>query len=299
MPSWREVAREIEGTKVEQAIDQVRTSYLHKLHEREGKNVIAYYSGWLFRPKGPPVMAVNDGDKNALMSVVQGLDRSKGLDLILHTPGGDVAATESLVDYLRQMFGTNMRAIVPQISMSAGTMMACACQSILMGKQSNLGPIDPQINGIPAAGVVAEFKRAIKEVKRDPQSTPIWQAIVGKYPATYLQGCERAVKWAREVTMDWLRTGMFADDPDPAARAEDVTLQLIDDETQLNHARHIHIEKLKEIGLRIEQLEDDDELQDLVLTIHHCYMHTFNSTNAVKMIENHKGVRVVHHQASN
>ncbi|MHB1126932.1 MAG: hypothetical protein ACYC2T_08230 [Bacillota bacterium] len=48
------------------------------------------------------------------------MDRSKGLDLILHTPGGEIAATESLVDYLRSMFGSDIRAIVPQIAMSCG-----------------------------------------------------------------------------------------------------------------------------------------------------------------------------------
>jgi ClpP class serine protease len=75
------------------------------------------------------------------------MDRSKGLDLILHTPGGDMAATESLVDYLRQMFGKDIRAIVPQIAMSGGTMIALAWKEILMGKHSNLGPIDPQFSG--------------------------------------------------------------------------------------------------------------------------------------------------------
>lgn len=39
------------------------------------------------------------------MSVVRGLDKSKGLDLFLHTPGGDVGATESLIDYLFDSFG--------------------------------------------------------------------------------------------------------------------------------------------------------------------------------------------------
>ena len=32
------------------------------------------------------------------------LDVEKGLDLILHTPGGDVAATESIIDYLNNIF---------------------------------------------------------------------------------------------------------------------------------------------------------------------------------------------------
>ena len=64
------------------------------------------------------------------MTVIHELDRSLGLDLLLDTPGGETAATESLVDYLRSMFGSNMRAIVPQLAMSGGTMIACACNEI-------------------------------------------------------------------------------------------------------------------------------------------------------------------------
>lgn len=79
------------------------------------------------------------------MSVIHKLDRSRGLDLILHTPGGDMAATESLVDYLRSMFGTDVRAIIPQLAMSGGTIMALSCNKIIMGKESSIGPIDPQL----------------------------------------------------------------------------------------------------------------------------------------------------------
>lgn len=53
------------------------------------------------------------------MATIHTLDRSKGLDLILHTPGGDIAATESIVHYIRQMFGLDVRAIIPQIAMFA------------------------------------------------------------------------------------------------------------------------------------------------------------------------------------
>ena len=46
----------------------------------------------------------------------------RGLDLILHTPGGFPEAAESIVKYLRSKFSTNIRVIVPHLSMSAGTM---------------------------------------------------------------------------------------------------------------------------------------------------------------------------------
>ena len=118
MPSWHGILDEIGRSG--NAHDVTRRRYLRKLQERTGRNVIAYYSGWLQKP--PHLgLYVNDVDKNGFMTVIHDLDPKQGLDLLLHTPGGDTAATESLVDYLHRIFGTNIRIIVPQLAMSAGT----------------------------------------------------------------------------------------------------------------------------------------------------------------------------------
>ena len=126
MPSWHSILEEIQHRG--SIHDVIRREYLAKLHSVTGRNVIVYYSGWLQKPGVPA--HVNDGDKNGFMTAVHKLDRSKGLDLLLHTPGGETAATESIVDYLHSMFGTNIRAIVPQIALSAGTMIACAAKRL-------------------------------------------------------------------------------------------------------------------------------------------------------------------------
>ena len=150
MPSWNDILTEVQDST--NTPDSVRRKYLEQLQNETGRNVIIYYSGWLDKPNlgGLTEFHVRDTDKNGFMSAVHELDRDRGLDLILHTPGGDAAATESIVYYLRQMFETDVRAIVPQIAMSAGTMIACACDQIVMGEHSSLGPIDPQIGGYAA-----------------------------------------------------------------------------------------------------------------------------------------------------
>lgn len=169
MPNWSFVQSKIQKESEKgdpHAFDTVRRRYLLDLHRHTGRNVIAYYSGFLTKP-GIQGIEIHDEDKNGFMSCIHKMDRNKGLDLLLHTGGGSVAATESLVHYLKQMFGNNIRAIVPQIAMSAGTMLACACESILMGKHSSIGPVDPQINGIPCVGVVEEVKKAYSEIIKD------------------------------------------------------------------------------------------------------------------------------------
>ena len=302
MPSWNSVLEEINQVKVgiasASALDIVRRKYMTALSVHTGRNSIAYYSAWLQRGPNTPNLSINDTDKNAFMATVHGLDRAKGLDLLLHTPGGSIAAAESIVDYLRRMFGNNIRAIVPQIAMSAGTMVACACSEIVLGKQSNLGPIDPQMNGMPANGVLREFEQAAKEVKADPSRIAIWQPIIGKYHPSFLQECVNAIAWSKTVVTDWLTTGMFQGDLRASTKAKRVVRELSDYKKMRTPGRHVHIDQCKSLGLKITDLEADPTLQDLVLTVHHAFMQTVSEASQVtKIVENQNGVALVANSA--
>lgn len=290
MPNWGEILKEIAAAG--SVHDQVRRKYLRTLHEATGRNVIIYYSGWLQKP-GFPRFELNDADKTGFMTAVHRLDRAKGLDLVLHTPGGDTAATESLVDYLRSMFGTNMRAIVPQLAMSSGTMIACACKSIVMGKQSSLGPIDPQFGGRPAHGIVEEFKRAYEDIRRDNVKAAVWQPVIAKYSPTLIGECEKAIEWCNSMVRDWLQTGMFEGNPSAAQAVDKVMEELADHAISLSHARHLSMERCRRIGLKIDALEDEPKLQDAVLSVHHACIHTLTATAAIKIIENHEGAAFI------
>jgi membrane-bound ClpP family serine protease len=299
MPNWSEVFLELQATQMQGANAQanaqtiVRKKYLTLLHQHTGRNLVAYYSGWL--SKGGSVVGsdINDEDKNGFMATVHKLDRKLGLDLILHTPGGGIAATQSIVTYLQKLFGTNIRAFVPQIAMSAGTIIACCCKEIWMGKESNLGPTDPQLAGVPAHGVVQEFKRAVREIKKDPAKIVLWQQIIGQYRPTFLGQCDNAIRWSNTFVEQQLRDGMFAGRTDRQARAKKVTKALSNYAANKTHDRHLDADACKKMGLTIMDLESDPILQDLVLTVHHCYMNTFMNSLAYKIIENQNGVALI------
>jgi membrane-bound ClpP family serine protease len=229
------------------------------------------------------------------MTTIHGLNRDKGLDLVLHTPGGDGAATESIVDYLRKMFANNVRAIVPQLSMSGGTMIALSCKSIVMGKQSSLGPIDPQIRGVPAHGAIEEFLQAFRETKDDPSKIPIWQARIAQYPPAFIGECQKAIEWSYEMVRKWLLTGMFREEVDRnqlqevERRVTNIIKEFGDHALTKSHTRHIPLQKCKEMGLKIETMEDDQDLQEAILTLHHITMRTLTDTPAIKIVENHEG----------
>ncbi len=292
MASWDELQREIRS--VATAHDQVRRKYLDDLASLTGRSVIVYYSGWheksfLLNQGLGQLFSVNDADKNGFMATIHGLDRKVGLDLILHTPGGDVAATESLVDYLHSMFNGDIRVIVPHLAMSAGTMMALSSKEIIMGKHSSLGPIDPQIHGAAAHGLIEEFERARTEIQNNQANIAIWQPILAKYTPTLVGECEKAIKWANSITQQWLINGMFAGQPDAAEKAKKVVDELSNHSVTLSHNRHYSAGSAKALGLNVTMLEDDNDLQEAVLTVHHACILTLSETNAVKIIENHNG----------
>lgn len=290
MPNWHSILNEINTAG--STHDIIRRKYLKNLQKVTGRNIIIYYSGWLQKP-GASNIHVSDADKNGFMTVIHKLDCSKGLDLLLHTPGGETSAMESLVDYLRSMFGTNIRAVIPQLAMSAGTMIACACKEIIMGKQSSLGPIDPQFRGIPAHGVVEEFNRAYLEIRSDPTKAAVWQPIIAKYTPTLIGECEKAIAWSNEMVKEWLLSGMLATREDAENLVKDMIEELGNHALHKSHARHLSVEKCKEIGLNIIPLEDDSKLQDAVLSVHHACIHTLGATNAIKIIENHNGIAFI------
>lgn len=297
MPNWGAVLTEIrdETRRGQTAFDTVRRKYLSELAEKTGRNVIAYYSGWQQKP-GIGGTEIRDEDRDGFMRTVHGLQTSPGLDLILHTPGGSIAATQSIITYLREKFGRNLRAIIPHTAMSGGTIMACAAKKIIMARHSSIGPIDPQIRGIPAKGVIKEFERAFAEISADPSKEAVWRPILSQYPPTFIGNCENAINWSETFTRAQLGDNMFKGKRGAAAAIDRIMSALTEyDEVKL-HERQIGYQEARDIGLKVELLEDDQDLQDLVLTVHHCYVHTLSNTAAFKIIENQDGSAFVKQQ---
>lgn len=291
MPAFNQILNEygqLAQADPDTAIAILLDKYLNVLQSYTGRNVIAYYSGFLMYPDLLGI-EINDDDKNGFMSAGHGLNVAHGLDLVLHTPGGDIAAAEAIVDYLHSKFGRDIRAIVPHLAMSSGTMIACACKEIVMGRQSNLGPTDPQFRGVPAHGVIEEFQTARKDIKKDPSAIPLWQTIVGKYHPTFLGECRHAIKWSKQIVRDWLRDGMFAGDAQRVKKSRNITNRLANHALNRTHNRHISITDCKKMGLKIVEMEADNTLQDNILSIHHAFMIAISSANArvTKIIRNH------------
>ena len=290
MAGWDDILRELDQTMSQS--DFIRRKYLKQLSKYTNRNSIAYYSAFLTRPTSQNI-DIDDSDMTGFMNALKGMDCSKGLDLILHTPGGSPASAEAIVSYLRSKFNNDIRVIVPQMAMSAGTMIACAAKVIIMGKQSSLGPVDPQFNGIPAYNIQMEFEEAKKDLAVHPENRNYWAIKLQQYPAAFLKTAIDAIQLSGSLVEEWLKTCMFTEDE--SVKVETIVSKLNEHDDSKTHGRHFNIDFCRKIGLKIEALEDDDQLQDAVLSVHHAYMLTFSRSDAIKIIECQNGKAVICH----
>ena len=74
------------------------------------------------------------------------IDDNENVELMLHTPGGDIDAAEKLILMIRDKIGSGgFRIVVPHCCKSAGTLMVLGADTVVMSDTSELGPIDPQV----------------------------------------------------------------------------------------------------------------------------------------------------------
>lgn len=274
-----------------ETLENMRMDKMQELCSVTNRNLICYISAWLQSNISNPEFQINDNDMNGLMNAVSGIpNKNLGVDLMLHTPGGVVTATESIVKYLRKVFNMDIRIIVPHMAMSAGTMIACSSKEILMGKESSLGPIDPQYHNVPAQGVLKEFERALIETKIDPNKSLIWKEIIQQYRPTFVGECDNLVKMSHDLVEGWLSDCMFCDSDKKINDIKRVLDEIASHDASKVHDRHYDYEKCKDLGLKVTMLEENQELQDKVLALYHCYLLSiYKIPNSIKYIESSNG----------
>lgn len=125
----------------------------------------------------------------------------------------------------------------------------------------------------------------------------MWAPILGRYMPSFLTQCEYAVDWSKKFVQEALETNMLVADLDKNQKAAHIVSSLSSAAVNKAHNKHLHIDQLKGLGVIVECLESDPNLQDAVLTVHHCFMHTLTNTTAIKIVENHDGKAAVRHMA--
>ena len=277
MPSRQEIDQEIAA--LGSPFDIVRRKYAKQLQEHTGRNVFIY-------AMKPPHGAIWNDDVQGFMAAQHQLSGAD-LDLIIHSTGGSSEAAEQIVSYLRQKYD-HIRVIVPLYAMSAATMIACAADEIVMGRQSALGPVDPQFltpsGPMPAHAIVDEFERALDQIRNDPKTAAFWVPKLSVLQHGYFSVAKTVIERAESLCREWLNSYMKL----APEKATDIAQWLASKEHG-SHGKPIAVADAEARGLKISRLEHDQVLQDMVLSVFHCTMLTLERTPCAKFVENHLG----------
>jgi ClpP class serine protease len=138
-----------------QALQARRSRSFGALQRARGSRVIAM----IHRQETVGVLGVpfyryiDIDDSEAVLRAIRQTPDENPIDLLLHTPGGLVLASEQIAYALRAHRG-KVTVLVPHYAMSGGTLLALAADEIVMDEAAVLGPVDPQLGGMPAAALV-------------------------------------------------------------------------------------------------------------------------------------------------
>ncbi|HEY8496843.1 MAG TPA: hypothetical protein VIK98_07440 [Limnochordales bacterium] len=101
-------------------------------------------------------------DSEQILRAIRNTPKDVPIDIILHTPGGLVLASEQIARALKK-HPARTAVFIPHYAMSGGTMIALAADEIWMDENAVVGPIDPQLGGYPAASIL----KVIEEKSKD------------------------------------------------------------------------------------------------------------------------------------
>jgi ClpP class serine protease len=116
-------------------------------------------------------------DSESVLRAIKLTDPKVPIDLILHTPGGLVLASEQIANALSR-HPARVTVFVPHYAMSGGTLIALAANEIVMDENAVLGPVDPQVGQYPAVSILKVLEN--KDPNKIDDNTMILADIAGK-----------------------------------------------------------------------------------------------------------------------
>ncbi len=192
-----------EGTEV----FSLRNETIQRIELVTGRPLICYITKTSNVPQGVPAF-IDDSDLTGFSDLIQ-TTPDNAVDVFLVSNGGAPEATERIVRLIRDRF-ESVRFIIPSNAFSAATLMSFSGDEILMGAQAALGPIDPQINGIPARAILRAFETLEERLKAEgPRALTAYMPLLSKYDLHLLEICKSAEELSKELARNWLCTYML------------------------------------------------------------------------------------------
>jgi hypothetical protein len=187
------------------------------------------------------------------------------IDLLLETNGGMTDATEKLCSLLRAM-APDLRVIVPRRAKSNGTVLTMCGQTVVLGVESELGPIDPALGAIPAHFVL--------------------NAPPGSFNALDMQIAQTAQRQTEKLARDLLSTGMMKGAP--AAQIDEAIGKLATRNVYHSHGSVIDYKEAQALGFNVTFLGQDSDLWKRIWLLRAMYQYDCPLGGYAKLFESAK-----------
>ena len=235
-----------------------RQKLIETIQTATGRTLFAYIAN-----SNHPAGAITKSDIEPFADLLENKE-DIDLDLLIHSPGGDIDAAEKLVFMCREK-SKSFRVIVPASAKSAATLIALAADSIVMGYTSELGPIDPQLVTITHEGNVisrpaSSFLDGLDKIKKEAEDTgklsPVYYVLLKQLDPALLDWCDKAIKRSKEFAKKWLRYK----DRYSETLATEIADKLSDVNRYLSHGAIIDYKEAKDMKLKVNYLAPNNNL---------------------------------------
>lgn len=239
------------------------------------------------------VVEIDADDCDMLQSVLQHIDLTNGLAIMIDSPGGDGLAAELIVNTCRAYSGTgDYWAIVPGSAKSAASIICMGASKIMMADTSQLGPVDPQIirregNGwrqFSAHNLVSSYDRLFAEaIKTKGNLEPFIQQLQA-FDVRDINHYRDLIKLSEDIAIKILKSGMMSAKSKAQIR-NSIRLFLDPRMGTISHARSINRSEAESCGLTVEKMDVHSNRWRAIYELYVRTQQFVNSSYASKCVE--------------
>lgn len=233
----------------------LRQLLIHDIQALTDRRLIVYFANRYENPE------IDQRDIALMAELCRDIDDGSA-DLLLETMGGQTDATEGLISLIQTTI-PDLRVIVPNAAKSNGTLLCFAAKTIVMGASSELGPIEPAVQGIPSSILSAP------EIAAQNFS-------LHKFGVYALQ---QSKALASKLLTDGMMKGQKPE------QIKDTVEKLSGKDRYFSHGSVINHHEATQLGLSIEFVPPDDELWQKIWLLYCMYDHDCRRDRYLKVFE--------------
>ena len=237
----------------------LRQLLIEDIERETGRSLIVYFTDC-----DNTTAQIDQGDDVHLAELLNGC-AGQPVDLLLETNGGATDATEKLCSILRAM-APDLRVVVPRRAKSNGTVLTMCGQAVVLGMESELGPIDPAWGGIPVQFIL--------------------NAPSGSFGPIDVQIAMTARMQTEKLASQLLGTGMMQGRA--PQEIDEAVKKLATRDTYHSHGSVIDHKEAASLGFKVTFLDQDSDLWKRFWLLRSMYQHDCPRSGYAKLFESSK-----------